>query len=145
MAASKGDEDGPIDCPRCGLPLKEETVKKLGPDVVVDVCHQCGGTWYDRGELAKTITDRRLADRLTEEPIRGSMSQMKCPRCQGRMRVRHEWGVEVDVCISCEGVWLDLGEKEVLEAEALAEAGDEDAARKKELAFYRAINEMPKS
>ena len=119
-------------------------MKKLGPDVVVDVCHQCGGTWYDRGELAKTITDRSIADRLTEEPIRGSMSEMKCPRCEGRMRVRHEWGVEVDVCIVCEGVWLDLGEKETLELEAKAAGGDEEAARKKELAFYRAVREMGK-
>jgi Zn-finger nucleic acid-binding protein len=126
--------------------MEEETVKKLGPDVVVDVCRKCGGTWYDRGELARTATDRSIAERLTEEPIKGTMSPMACPRCGGRMRVRHEWGVEVDVCILCEGVWLDLGEREELEAEAKAKAekGGEERARKKELAFYRAINEMGK-
>ena len=65
---------------------------------------------------------------------------MGCPRCGGRMRVRREWDVEVDVCISCEGVWLDHGELEQLEDQA--DLDDEEVKRRKEASFYRAIREL---
>lgn len=122
--------------------MKAEFVQKLGPDVRIDVCGNCGGSWYDRGELAQTINDRRIAERLTEDPIRGTMSPIACPRCGGRMRVRKEWDVEVDVCISCGGVWLDHGELEELESHAEKDLDDEEKRRRKEASFYRAIREL---
>ena len=142
MSPPGDNKEGPIDCPRCAIPLKEETVQRLGPDVRIDVCSTCGGTWYDRGELAAVIKDRRIADTLAEEPIRGIVSPMACPRCGGRMRVREDWGVEVDVCTSCEGVWLDLAETEALEAKAERTLEDEGPQRKWELAIYRALDEF---
>jgi Zn-finger nucleic acid-binding protein len=142
MELSRGDDEAPIDCPRCGKPMKAEFVQKLGPDVRIDVCKKCGGSWYDRGELAQTINDRRIADRLTEDPIRGTMSPIACPRCGGRMRVRKEWDVEVDVCISCGGVWLDHGELEELESQAVKDLDDEEKRRRKEASFYRAMREL---
>ena len=142
MDLSKGEDEEPIVCPRCDKPMKAEYVQKLGPDVRIDVCGSCGGSWFDRGELAQTVKDRRIADRLTEDPIRGTMSPIACPRCGGRMRVRREWDVEVDVCISCGGVWLDHGELEELESQAVQDLGDEERRRRKEASFYRAIREM---
>jgi len=142
MDLLKGEDEEPIDCPRCKKPMKAEFVQKLGPDVRIDVCGKCGGSFYDRGELAQTIKDRRIADRLTEAPIRGTMSPIACPRCSGRMRVRREWDVEVDVCISCGGVWLDHGELEELEAQAVKDLGDEEKRRRKEASFYRAVREL---
>jgi Zn-finger nucleic acid-binding protein len=122
--------------------MKAEYVQKLGPDVRIDVCEKCGGSWFDRGELAQTVNNRKMADRLTEDPIRGTMSPIACPRCGGRMRVRKEWDVEVDVCISCGGVWLDHGELDELEAKADVEVDDEEQQRRKEASFYRAIRDM---
>lgn len=142
MSPSGDVEEEPIDCPRCAIPLKEETVERLGPDVQIDVCSKCGGTWYDRGELAAVIKDRKIANAFTEEPIKGIIGPMACPRCGGRMRVREDWGVEVDVCTSCKGVWLDLGETEALESKAERTPDDEDPQRKRELAFYRALDEF---
>ena len=55
-------------CPRCELALEPETVEVLGPDLRIDVCPGCRGTWYDRGEVAKVIKDRRLQSRLVEFP-----------------------------------------------------------------------------
>lgn len=44
---------------------------------------------------------------------------MNCPACSTRMRLYEKSGVEVDVCPSCKGVWLDRGELEkILEAES---------------------------
>jgi Zn-finger nucleic acid-binding protein len=142
MDLSKGEDEKPIDCPRCKKTMKAEYVQKLGPDVRIDVCGKCGGSWFDRGELSQTIEDRRIADRLTEPPIRGSMSSISCPRCGGRLRARREWDVEVDVCISCGGVWLDHGELEELKAQAVKDLDDEEKRRRKEASFYRAIREM---
>ena len=138
----KDEEEVPIDCPRCSVPMKPEFVQKLGPDVRIDVCEKCGGSWYDRGELAQTINNRRMADKLTEDPIRGIMGPTACPRCGDRMRVRQEWDVEVDVCISCGGVWLDHGELEDLEVTVHAEVDEEEKQRRKEASFYRAIREL---
>lgn len=140
MDLTRGEDEAPIDCPRCKKPMKAEYVQKLGPDVRIDVCESCGGSWYDRGELAQTINSRPIATKLTEAPIRGTMSPIACPRCGGRMRVRKEWDVEVDVCISCQGVWLDHGELEQLEEQA--ELSDEETKRRKEASFYRAIREL---
>ncbi len=140
MDLTRGEDEEPIDCPRCRTPMKAEYVQKLGPDVRIDVCETCGGSWFDRGELAQTINSRPIAEKLTEPPIRGTMSPIACPRCGGRMRVRREWDVEVDVCISCEGVWLDHGELEQLEEQA--QLDDEEAKRRKEASFYRAIREL---
>jgi Zn-finger nucleic acid-binding protein len=142
MDLTRGEDEEPIDCPRCNKPMKVEYVQKLGPDVKIDVCENCGGSWFDRGELAQTINDRRVADKLTEPPIRGTMSPIACPRCSGRMRMRKEWDVEVDVCIACEGVWLDHGELEELETHAVGDLDDEEKRRRKEASFYRAMREL---
>ncbi len=108
--------EGPIDCPRCEIELKRERVKKFGPDVLIDVCPSCGGTWYDKGELAKVLDDRTLHSRLVNFPAAGEESSVPCPRCGGDMVMRKEGEVEVDSCVSCTGVWLDLGEEKALKA-----------------------------
>ncbi len=35
---------------------------------------------------------------------------MNCPVCDGRLRAVQKYGVEVDICPDCKGVWLDRGE-----------------------------------
>ena len=39
---------------------------------------------------------------------------MKCPVCEERMREVEKNGVQLDICPSCKGVWLDRGELEKL-------------------------------
>jgi len=60
---------------------------------------------------------------------------MDCPVCKEPMVVLEYESVEVDYCVSCEGIWLDAGEIELLFGDAQAcedflNAGDRrDAAR----------------
>lgn len=122
--------------------MQVEKVAQLGPDVEIDVCRRCGGSWYDRGELERTVVNRRMAAILAEPPIRGVMSPMACPRCGGRMRTRQEWGVEVDVCTSCEGVWLDRGEDEALRSQAEASSRQKDKDKKREATFYTMLKDL---
>ena len=35
---------------------------------------------------------------------------MNCPRCSTAMKARTREGIEVDVCETCGGLWLDAGE-----------------------------------
>lgn len=37
---------------------------------------------------------------------------MNCPVCGDRMREVQKFGVELDICPGCKGVWLDRGELE---------------------------------
>ena len=147
MSKAEGSKDGRLRCPRCGLPLEGETVRAFGPDIHIDVCRHCQGTWLDEGELAPLIDDRRLAKYLTGETEGQPRSPMGCPSCGGEMALRRAVYVEVDVCTSCGGVWLDMGEEEVLRAVPKGELPgyrkgvmdvlrEEDRARHREAAFY---------
>ena len=42
---------------------------------------------------------------------------MKCPKCNESMVVLELADVEIDYCYSCEGIWLDQGELELLTGE----------------------------
>jgi Zn-finger nucleic acid-binding protein len=114
MITRKRKGDSPINCPRCDLALKLVTIKTFGKDVEIDICLKCRGSWYDRGELAVHIDNETVRNRLTNFPEVGEDSHISCPRCDGKMKLRHENEVEVDFCTSCRGVWLDLGEKDAL-------------------------------
>jgi Zn-finger nucleic acid-binding protein len=37
---------------------------------------------------------------------------MDCPVCGDKLRAVEKYGVEVDICPGCKGVWLDRGELE---------------------------------
>lgn len=37
---------------------------------------------------------------------------MQCPVCNGRLRAIEKYGVEIDICPECKGIWLDRGELE---------------------------------
>ena len=42
------------------------------------------------------------------------MSKLKCPKCEVKMDVFYQLGVEIDQCDSCGGVWLDRDEWKAL-------------------------------
>jgi Zn-finger nucleic acid-binding protein len=39
---------------------------------------------------------------------------MECPVCGDRLRPVEKYGVEVEICPGCKGVWLDRGELETI-------------------------------
>lgn len=42
------------------------------------------------------------------------MTNRLCPACQATLHATERRGIEVDVCPSCRGVWLDRGELDKL-------------------------------
>ena len=56
---------GPINCPKCNMPMRVHTYKRA-QTVHVDECYQCGGFFLDSGELRLVresyMTDREYAE-----------------------------------------------------------------------------------
>jgi len=104
-----------MNCPRCksGLVVVEYS------DVELDWCPECGGLWFDSGEmelLARKTTDNPGEGGLCpSEPAITREDRLKCPLCRRKMDKRllgHPNPVIADVCPHCDGLWLDQGELE---------------------------------
>ena len=40
------------------------------------------------------------------------VNELTCPNCSTMMRTNQRYGVDIDFCPSCKGIWLDRGEIE---------------------------------
>ena len=109
-----------IDCPRCYFRTLRREVEVFGPNILIDICPKCEGVWLDAGELQKMLKDKKLSDYLTKKIGTKSESKLICPRCGGLMDIERAGDVEVDVCLTCNGVWLDSGELDDLKAKSRA-------------------------
>jgi len=114
MTAKKVDSERKYECHRCWVEMEKKEIEIFGPNVIIDVCPKCHGIWLDKGELGKLLKDRKLTDYLTKHIGTKSRSPMVCPRCGMTMDIEKADDIEVDVCLSCGGVWLDEGELESL-------------------------------
>ncbi len=98
-------------CPNCnGHALNAQNISA---NVEVDVCTECGGVWFEKGEVgdftnfAKDIPD---IARLAKE---AKPSGKECPECRlGMKEMKYTGSSElmIDYCESCGGVWFDGGE-----------------------------------
>ncbi len=104
-----------LNCPQCRhhllKPLRHENVR-------LDACTHCGGVWFDPNELDIVLhrydpnyrREGSIAKKLGPKVIG---SPKKCPRCQVSLTT-HEFeqgsDLKIDLCHSCNGVWLDKGE-----------------------------------
>lgn len=105
-----------LHCPGCGHDMHKVTA----PDMTIDECDQCGGTWLDAGELNALATG--LAGDIeycaAENPIIAEDAPDRtCPRCAETLRtvrlLRHS-DVLLDHCEACGGFYLDRGEVEAM-------------------------------
>lgn len=106
-------------CPDCQIPMDQMSFR----DVQLDDCPQCGGIWFDDGELKKL---RGLCDQLSfhaledkavpDRNVVAKESAVKlCPTCEERLtpyRYMYSSDVLLDECDDCFGVWVQDGELE---------------------------------
>jgi hypothetical protein len=66
-------------------------------------------------ERKKKIEEEKLK-RIAEEEknILKELHYMRCPKCGMELKEIDYQGINVDKCFSCDGVWLDSGEIDVL-------------------------------
>jgi len=66
-------------------------------------------------ERRRKVAEERQAKLLAEERERErAIHFMKCPKCGMQLEEIAFGDVRVDKCFSCEGLWLDKGELEVI-------------------------------
>ncbi|WP_291860814.1 zf-TFIIB domain-containing protein [Marinilabilia sp.] len=113
-----------MDCPRCRTTLTAEPLNENELSFEIDKCHNCGGIWFDSGELAKidkiiepTMLEIRKIPNKTEQ-----LKPLYCPSCSNHPRLKkaehpRDKKVIVDYCPTCKGIWLDKGELEAIQKE----------------------------
>lgn len=108
-----------MQCPRCTFPLQ---TTQAGA-VVVDACPRCHGAFYEHLDATSGLDPNLQIQKLCAA---GSAKAQKksglvCPqghgpllayRCEAPDHERHI--VEIDVCQSCKGIWLDANEAHIL-------------------------------
>jgi Zn-finger nucleic acid-binding protein len=106
--------------------------QRVGGEVELDRCRECGGVWFDAGELADATS--KTVNRSA------GASTRSCPACGAKMQLgRLTGGPPVDHCPSCRGTFVTESALETVAvkrtARALAPEGtgfvcDECGARK---------------
>lgn len=111
-----------MECPACSGELVAVTIGKTE----IDACKNgCGGIWFDQNEIfafdeEHEVPAREIVEIARERSTKANHSKQRhCPRCDNEPLVRqyfdHEYEVEIDLCWSCGGLWLDPGELDAIQ------------------------------
>lgn len=98
------------ECPKDWTALRKEDRSAHRRHVEVDVCPTCNGIFLDKKEIRTLTGSSNLHRLLTKYLGLDSDSPLVCPNCGGLMDGEDAGDVRVDVCLDCNGVWLDAGE-----------------------------------
>ena len=100
-------------CPRCNIPLLIRHMK----NEEIDLCSRCGGSFFDDGELERTIELFQILEQVSiNEPEIESYSSpqdhppLLCPADKTPMLFEEQASIIIDRCPQCDGIWLDNGE-----------------------------------
>ena len=116
-----------LKCPKDGTALalrSKANVCEFGQkDYDFHECPSCKGIWISRHVLQRMLSDHALQKasslstfhkQLSDERVFEIQEDLKgnlwCPSDGERLFVLHHKGVELDLCGSCCGMWLDKGE-----------------------------------
>ncbi len=113
-----------MQCPKC--PSEPLRASKLEQGLSAMGCNQCNGAfvtllyyrdWLERTPaIESTVMDQKsMATALIE--VNDSKSALCCPKCSRLMnkyKISGEAENRIDLCSSCDEVWLDGGEWELL-------------------------------
>lgn len=107
-------------CPSCEIPL---TGYSFFGGTRIDICQGCCGVWLDHRELAEVVrrpeSDIQQIFDVLDKPVvntpgrLASEQEYLCPVCSKLMEERqygYNSGIRIDVCDSCNGVWLGTDE-----------------------------------
>ncbi|MFO6423218.1 rhomboid family intramembrane serine protease [Motilimonas sp. KMU-193] len=103
-------------CPCCyKQPLKQTQYQNQE----VDLCTECGGLWFEGGELEASYAHQQQQHSLKDNiGAYVNTSDKACPDCSKSLdtfKIIDNFDVEIDLCTSCNGVWIDKHELEQVE------------------------------
>ena len=107
-------------CPVC----KSDMIVVERNKIELDYCTNCGGTWFDSGELELLLasfgvpdSNAYLSNILHGREARTAEKPRKCPVCSQKMRksnIGERPKVLIDACPRGDGIWFDGGELQQL-------------------------------
>ena len=112
-----------MNCPKCES--KPELVRVTVAEFQVEKCPECGGVWFDAGELEEIFSreETKALRALGSKGIDTSGKKAPCPVCGGEGNMvpvkSLEHGIRIDTCPVCYGKWLDGKELRRLQAKGL--------------------------
>lgn len=107
-------------CPGCGSALQPFFARAADTELEIDLCQFCGGAFVHLDRL------RQLAGNpLVVAPAPGKSSR-HCARCTLTMTPGTVREVQVELCPSCSGVYLDDGELHAIARRQVGLRTDED-------------------
>ncbi len=100
-----------MNCPVCPAELRKTGLEEEYSFEAVDVCPQCQGMWFDKGELDRLDGSNwvNIEDHPFHE-VEGDHRQATCPRCKSSLSpvsFQEQKELIIDRCHDCEGFWLD--------------------------------------
>jgi len=110
-----------MNCPRCS----SELIIVEAEGVELDWCSECGGVWFDEGEVEALLGRRQPISELFTAPEAGQDPSCRCPRCSKKLLKVGLKQTVLDQCPAGHGLWFDRGE-----LAALREAAQTEPARK---------------
>ena len=97
---------GKVTCPQCGASMAAQTHAGL----TIDSCVQCGGVWFDLGELEALLETRGKLSKPgpSDEHLEHTQSfATQCPRCHARSLEEVSFrGVGLRACEQCRGMFV---------------------------------------
>jgi len=134
-----------MNCPRDGQALEEAQLEHVS----VHDCSSCGGVWFQADELhrAEANADKWIGwidvDVFGAAQKTGRRSGRRCAVCGHEMNTLEypHSNVEIEVCPSEHGVWLDKGEFDKI-VKALDDLTDKLSARAYEHAAIHQLREI---
>ncbi len=113
-----------MECPRCHKKLTSKTIRDINVSIQVDHCNNCGGTWFDEGELSviDTLIEPTMLEIRKIPNMNTQLLKLECPSCNIKhkmIKTKHprDSKVIMDFCETCKGIWLDKGELDAIQKE----------------------------
>lgn len=104
------NEDPKILCPHCDEIMKKLHIATRSGCVTIDKCEKCLGYWFDGMELEILVKGEDDRDGFLLDPSEVHEAKFHCPRCSWMMETKLLYDIRVDICVNCNGIWLDNGE-----------------------------------
>ncbi len=112
-----GDTIKQIICPACGTEMQKVFIPEKG--INLDICvNGCGGIYLDNKEIQEFSGENENLEEIKSVlanknfmPVDTKQTRV-CPICKIPMTKTFAFGIEIDTCYQCGGIFLDYGEIE---------------------------------